>query len=54
MLFFMCELQEIVFLKDMIDNHYATIFSTHATVYESHNVMFAFIERENIHVHMYP
>ena len=48
MLFFMCELQEIFFLGDMMDNQCANIFSTHATVYGSHSVKFAFIERENI------
>ena len=42
----MCALQEIVFLRDMMDNQCANIFSTHATVYGSHSVMFAFIERE--------
>ena len=30
----------------------ATIFSTYATVYGSHSVKFAFIERENICVHV--
>ena len=44
----MCELQEIFFLRDMADNQCANIFSTYATVYGSHSVMFAFIERENI------
>ena len=44
---FMCELHKI-FLRDMMDNQCANIFSTHATVYGSHSVMFAFIERENI------
>ena len=43
MLFFMCELQEIFFLRDMMDNQYANIFSTHATVYGLHSVKFAFI-----------
>ena len=32
----------------MMDNQCANIFSTHAYVYGSHSVMFAFIERENI------
>ena len=45
--FFMCELWKIYFL-DMMDNQCANIFSTHVTVYESHNGKFAFIERENI------
>ena len=45
---FMCELQKIFFLRDMMDNQCANIFSTHAIVYGSHSVMFAFIERENI------
>ena len=31
-----------------MDNQCANIFSTHATVYGSHSVKFAFIERENI------
>ena len=53
MLFFMCKLQEIFFLRDMMDNQCADIFSTHATVYGSYNVKFAFIERENIFFHMY-
>ena len=43
----MCELQEIVFLRDMKDNQCANIFSTHATVNGSHSVKSAFIEREN-------
>ena len=51
---FICELQKIFFLRDIIDNQCANIFSTHAIVYESHSVMFAFIERENIFLHMYP
>ena len=50
----MCELQKIFFLRDMTDNKRANIFSTHATVYGSHCVMFAFIERENIFLHVYP
>ena len=37
-----------------MDNQCAIIFSTHATVYGSHSVMYAFIERENIFLHMYP
>ena len=45
---FMCKLQKIFFLRDMMDNQCANIFSTHAIVYGSHNIMFAFIERENI------
>ena len=44
---FICELQKIFFLRDTMDNQCANIFSTHATVYGSHNVKFAFIEREN-------
>ena len=51
---FICELQKIFFLRDMMDNQYANIFSTHATVYGSHNVKFAFIKRVNICVHVYP
>ena len=50
----MCELQKIFFLRDMMDNQYANIFSTHAIVYGSHSVKFAFIERDNIFLHMYP
>ena len=38
----------------MMDNQCANIFSTHATVYGSHSVKFAFIERDNIFLHMYP
>ena len=52
--FFMCELQKIFFLRDMMDNQCANIFSTHATVYGSHSVKFAFIERKNIFLHVYP
>ena len=37
-----------------MDNQCANIFSTHATVYGSYSVMFAFIERENIFLHVYP
>ena len=37
-----CELQKIFFLRDMMDNQCANIFSTHATVYGSHSAMFAF------------
>ena len=37
-----------------MNNQCANIFSTHATVYDSHSVMFAFIERENIFFHVYP
>ena len=44
--FFMCELLKIFFLRDMMDNQCANIFSTHVTVYGSHNGKFAFIERE--------
>ena len=50
---FMCELQKIFFLRDMMDNQCANIFSTYATV-GSHSVKFAFIERENIFLHVYP
>ena len=52
--FFMYELWKIFFLRDMMDNQYANIFSTHVTVYGSHNDKFAFIERENIFLHVYP
>ena len=45
---FMCELQKIIFLRDMMDNQCANIFSTHAAVYGSHSVMFACTERENM------
>ena len=51
---FMCELQKIFFLRDMMDNQCVNIFSTHATAYGSHRVKFAFIERENIFLHVYP
>ena len=44
---FMCELQKIFFLRDMMDNQCANIFSTHAFVYGSHSVKFTFIGREN-------
>ena len=54
MLHFMCELQEIFFLRDMMDNQCVNIFSTHATVYGLHSVKFAFIERENIFLYVYP
>ena len=74
MLFFlMCELLkfENIFLRDMVENKCANIFSTHvvdlsfqntlthenivhASVYESHSVKFACIERENICIYMYP
>ena len=43
MLFFVCELQKIFFLKDMMDNKCANIFSIHAYVYGSHSVKFAFM-----------
>ena len=54
MLFFMCELKEIFFLRDMMYNQCANIFSTHAIVYGSQSVKFAFIERETIFLHVYP
>ena len=50
----MCELPEIFFLRDMMDNQCANIFSTHATIYGSHSIKFAFIKRENIFLHVYP
>ena len=37
-----------------MDNQCPNIFSTHITVYGSHSVKFAFIERENIFLHVYP
>ena len=40
--FFMCELQKISFLRDMMYNQCANIFSTRATVYGSHSAMFTF------------
>ena len=52
--FFMCELWKIFFLRDMMDNQCANIFSTHVTVYGSHKGKFTFIERENIFLHVYP
>ena len=54
MLFFMCELQEIFFLRDVMNNQCANIFSTQTTVYGSHSVKFAFIEKVNIFLHVYP
>ena len=54
MLFFMCELHKIFFIRDIMDNQYANIFFTHATISWSHSVKFAFIERENIFFHVYP
>ena len=54
MQFFMCELQKIFFLRDMTDNQCANIFSTHATVYGSQSVKFAYIERENIFLQVNP
>ena len=50
----MCELWKIFFLRDMMDNQCANIFSTHAIVYKLHSVKFAFIERDNIFLHVYP
>ena len=38
----------------MMDNQCANIFSTHATIYGSHSVKFAFIEKENIFFYVYP
>ena len=52
--YFMCELQKIFFLKDMIDNQCANIFSTYVIVYKSHSVKFAYIERENIFLQLNP
>ena len=49
----MCELHKI-FLRDMMDHQCEKNFFTHATVYRSHSVMFAFIERENIFLYVYP
>ena len=37
-----------------MDNQCANIFSTNVTVYGSHNDKFAFIERQNIFLHVYP
>ena len=54
MLFFICELQKLFFLSDMMDNQCANISFTHATIYGSHNVKFAFIERGNIFLYVYP
>ena len=54
MLFFMCELQKIFFLRDIMDNQCANIFSNHAIVYGSHSVKFAFIERDNIFLQVNP
>ena len=52
--YFLCELEKIFFLRDMMDNQCANIFSTYATVYGSHSIKFAFIKRENIFLHVYP
>ena len=52
--FFMCELWKIFFLRDMMDSQCANIYSTHVTIYGSHNGKFAFIERENIFHYVYP
>ena len=49
----MCELWKIFFLRDMMDNQCVNIFSTHITIYGSHNGKFAFIERDNIFLHVY-
>ena len=38
----------------MMYNQCANIFSTHATIYGSHSVMFVFIERKNIFLYVYP
>ena len=38
----------------MMDNQCANIFFTHATIYGLHSVKFAFIERKNIFLHVYP
>ena len=38
----------------MMDNQCVNIFSTYATIYGSHTVKFAFIERENIFLFVYP
>ena len=54
MLFFMCELQKLFFLSDMMDNQCANISFTHATIFGSHSVKFAFIERGNIFLYVYP
>ena len=43
-----------IFLRDMMYNQCANIFSTYATVYGSHSVMFVFIERKNIFLYVYP
>ena len=51
--FFICELQKIFFLRDMMDNQYANIFSTHATVYGSHSAMFAFYWKREYFFFMY-
>ena len=50
----MCELQEIFFLRDIMNNQCANIFSTHATVYGSYSVKFAFIKRDNIFLYVSP
>ena len=50
----MCKLQKIFFLRDMMDNQCANIFSTHAFIYGLHSVKLAFIERENMFLNVYP
>ena len=52
--YFMCELQKIFFLRDMMDNQCANIFSNHAIVYGSHSVKFAYIKRDNIFLQVNP
>ena len=50
----MCKLQKIFFLRDMMDNQCANIFSTHAFIYGLLSVKLAFIERENMFLNVYP
>ena len=50
----MCELHKIFFLRDIMNNQCANIFSTHETVYGSYSVKFAFIERGNIFLQVDP
>ena len=50
---FMCELHKIFFLRDMIDNQCANIFSTHATIYGSYSAMFAFYWKREYFFHVY-
>ena len=51
---FMCALQEIFFLKDMMDNQCANIFSTHVTVYGSLSVKLHLLKERIFFLYVYP